>query len=172
MKSNRPRSVNPGFEGQTDKFAGVESSNVNRLDSIRERLDKDDEEMADFDPCDIGFKVQPCFSHLHVKVIDKRVTDKKSAAGIILIERQDRLPYMWVEVLGAGPAAGINRINGDYTSNFAIEKFEVGDVLMVYEKHVAFHYLDDKPHSEFFEYDRPYVATIPDTYIILKKVKE
>lgn len=168
MKSNRPRSVVPAIDGHTDKFEGVKSSKVDYMDSIRERLDKNDEDFNDFDPTNVGFEVRPCFSYVQLKIIDERVSSKKSKGGLIVIEANDKLPYVWAEVLAAGPKAGIDSLNsGDHR----YETFNKGDVVMCLEKNIAFVYLDDKPHSEYFEHDRPYIATIPDNRIILRKVK-
>lgn len=110
---------------------------------------------------------KPCFSRLQVKVINNDLAKAKSVSGIVIIESDSsRLPYIDVEVVAAGPKAGIDSFaKGDVQ----YETFEVGDTLRVFEKHVEFHYLDGKTHSEYYQSDRPYLAFIQDKYVIAKR---
>lgn len=164
MKADRPRSINPDY-GQKGKFDDVVSVKDNHIEKLRANLDSKDEEFNDFNPTDLGFEVQPCWSTIQLKIIDDRISNKKSKGGIIVLENIDKLPYVWAEVLAVGPKVGLDADNG-----VRYETFNKGDKILCLETHISFIYLDDKPHSNYFQHDRPYIATIPDSKVVLRKV--
>lgn len=164
MKADKPRSVNNFGES---KFKDVESTSTDYMTNLKDNLNEKDEHFNNFDPTDLGFEVKPTWSTVQLKIIDERVSNKKSAGGIIVIEDTSKLPYIWAEILAVGARVGF-----DSLANIAqrFETFEKGDIVMCLEKNVSFIYLDNGPHSEYYEHDRPYIATIPDKYILLKRV--
>jgi co-chaperonin GroES (HSP10) len=103
----------------------------------------------------------PAFSQLLVRVVDANLTEETSPGGIVLVEANDKLPYIKCEVVAIGENAGWNT---EHTAK--VQDFQIGDICLVFEKHVVFHFLDGGSHSDYYAKGRPYFALVPDTKII------
>ncbi len=140
-----------------DKFEGVKATSDDPLlKRTREKLNTI-KEQDNFQPGNW----LPAFSQLLVKVVDANLTEQTSAGGIVLVEANDKLPYIKCEIVAIGENAGWNT---EHTAK--VQTFQVGDICLVFEKHVVFHFLDGGVHSDFYVKGRPYFALVPDTKII------
>ena len=151
-----------------DKFEDVVSTDSTKQ-KLQDRLLQDDQESItnNFDNGGAEFTWQPLWSRVQLKITDDELLNTKTKSGLIIVESKDKKPYIEAEIIAIG-----TRVGYDANSDRLYEQFQVGDIVRVFEKHVEFHYLDGKGHSEYFVPGRPYHAYCQDKYFISKRVRK